>query len=346
MCVLQVRGEDARGLWIDRWSLIAVYNRIHFVSGSRAHVRMHLINMSDRHAPEVTLEIANETRPRAEKNWAYTLAGPPTHGYGYSTHTLPSPHPAPSPPPLTLRPHHHSSLLTLQYPSHPSSFTPSPTMGRPFMHRGLHTHRPSPLHTLRPFMHRGTLYWSYALHPHHVVLSCDVGSGECHRRYSSSSDEIWSGLLGHNGLLHRPRVSTPPLTLPDGTRLGIGHSATARGVYMHFLYEMSDQPPFAILRTSRPFRFFSARCAAANAADNFLREDHQDVLGSWPRHLFTHQLTPSARSLLRDGLRGTVSMCTRACACVLRDARTARHGGYVHVHASMHVRAYAVHAQP
>ena len=176
-------GEDARGVWVDAHSLFAVYNRLHLEQKEKNGyaVRMHVRNLSDHRAPEVTLRIDGEAPLRKEKNWA-------------------------------------------------------------------------------PFAYGGTMYFSYALHPRHVVLACDLRTGVCVRRHSTSSDGVWAALLDGHGLLDKARLSTPPLTLPSGQQIGVGHAATMNGVYMHFLYEMERTPPFAIVRTSRPFRFFSTRC--------------------------------------------------------------------------------------
>ena len=41
--------------------------------------------------------------------------------------------------------------------------------------------------------------------------------------------------------------------------IGIGHARTENEMYVHMLYELEPHPPFAVVRTSRPFRFFDGR---------------------------------------------------------------------------------------
>jgi hypothetical protein len=38
------------------------------------------------------------------------------------------------------------------------------------------------------------LYLSYALSPEHVVISCELASGNCHRAYNTSSAALWEGV--------------------------------------------------------------------------------------------------------------------------------------------------------
>jgi hypothetical protein len=40
----------------------------------------------------------------------------------------------------------------------------------------------------------GMLYLSYALSPEHVVISCELASGNCQRAYNTSSAAVWEGV--------------------------------------------------------------------------------------------------------------------------------------------------------
>ena len=105
-----------------------------------------------------------------------------------------------------------------------------------------------------PFVHGGRLFMSYGLSPEHVVLSCELETGICDRTHATPSLGVWSRL--NDQILEAPRLSTPPL-LVRGRYISIGHYRTGNTVYEQFWYEMQTEPPFAILRSSRPFRFFS-----------------------------------------------------------------------------------------
>ena len=183
-------GDDARGLWLDQWSLIAVYSRIRS-SRIPMIVSMHLRNLSDHHAPEIQLRIGGVELRRKEKNWMPFVAA------------------------VQAR---------------------SGTEAR-------------------------QLFLSYAIYPHHVVITCNAKSGFCTRVYNTTSQAVWSRLLVYHGLLEKASASAPAVALAGGQRhLGIGHASTGLGVYFHFFYEMQSTPPFTVLRTSRPFRFSTSRC--------------------------------------------------------------------------------------
>jgi hypothetical protein len=106
-----------------------------------------------------------------------------------------------------------------------------------------------------PFVHNGVLYFSYYLAPEHIVLRCEPRTGVCRTAFTSKAPHVWRRLLDY--IVEGPRLSTPPL-LVDGRYLCVGHFRTANTVYLHFFYEMQAQPPFAILRASKSFRFFSS----------------------------------------------------------------------------------------
>ena len=199
-----LHGNDPRGIWLDAYTMLAVYNRPHtrdaigFRHGA-VSVHMYARNLS---APgggsEVRLHVRGMKLRMWEKNWA-------------------------------------------------------------------------------PFVHGGQLYMSYVLMPEHVVLACDFPSGACNKTFATPAEHIWRRLADQvvDGM---PRLSTPPLLI-GGRFVSVGHFRTGNAVYIHFWFEMEPAPPFRILRSSRPFRFFSGgrhapgspqappwRAAAASAA--------------------------------------------------------------------------------
>ena len=142
-----------------------------------------------------------------------------------------------------------------------------------------------------PFVHRGQALFSYALYPQHVVLACSLQNGQCMRKHTTPSEAVFRRRTidewdKNPGLLSTARLSAPPLLLPARASrrtmmLGVGHSS-ASSIYYHFLYEMQTKPPFAILRASRPFRFFSSACPSgthpAVTAINFVTLEGERVM--------------------------------------------------------------------
>lgn len=104
-----------------------------------------------------------------------------------------------------------------------------------------------------PFVHEGELFMSYQLRPRHIVLRCTLHDGRCSVAYNTSSPHVWHSVADH--VVSAVRLSAPPIIV-DGHFISILHfKPTPGGMYQHAFYEMQAEPPFAVLRTSRPFRF-------------------------------------------------------------------------------------------
>ena len=104
------------------------------------------------------------------------------------------------------------------------------------------------------FRHQARVYLSYRTQPAHIVLSCDLETGNCTTAYTVESPQAWA-LLGDRTVETGgfARLSTPAI-LVHGVNVAVGHYRVHFGVYIHFFFSFEPNPPFAILRTSKPFR--------------------------------------------------------------------------------------------
>ncbi len=181
-------GSDARGIWFDRYTLLAMYNRATATRTASGQLEITAVTMFARNvsAPpqeqrEVELRVSGMPIRSWEKNWV-------------------------------------------------------------------------------PFSHDGRLYVQYSLAPEHVVLACDLASGNCTREHATDTTTLWARVTDYTFGASRsrgPRLSAPPL-LVQGRLISVGHVNSVHHVYVHFFFEMEPQPPFALLRVSRLFRFFSS----------------------------------------------------------------------------------------
>ena len=109
------------------------------------------------------------------------------------------------------------------------------------------------------FRHQGRAYLSYRTQPAHIVLSCDLETGDCTTAYTAESPHAWALLrdrtVESGGLA---RLSTPAI-LVHGVHVAVGHLRVHDSVYIHFFFSFEPNPPFAILRTSKPFRILRNR---------------------------------------------------------------------------------------
>lgn len=123
-----------------------------------------------------------------------------------------------------------------------------------------------------PMVYDGQLFMSYALHPHHIVLSCKVISGICSLAYNTSSPSMLGRPLDPDSHKSDERLSfSTPSLMVRGRRIAVGHFHTAASaVYYHVLLEMQPSPPFAIISSSRPFRFFTRGCGHGHQDSRFI----------------------------------------------------------------------------
>lgn len=96
-----------------------------------------------------------------------------------------------------------------------------------------------------PFVYDNELYLSYNLSPH-IVLHCDIETGKCTEVHNSTS-----------ALPNNIRGSSQSIPW-KGKYIGVAHITKEnilKREYVHYFYLMESTPPFAITKSSTPFRF-------------------------------------------------------------------------------------------
>jgi len=112
-----------------------------------------------------------------------------------------------------------------------------------------------------PFTHKGKLYFSYSIHPHHVVLRCDLSNGECKKVHETSTDLHFYAphLRGTSNLVERADHF-----------LGLAHFHVRSFInvvglkYFHTFYKMEKTPPFNITVAKKYFSFPCSNDALCN----------------------------------------------------------------------------------
>lgn len=215
-------GVDARGFWLNPYTLLAVYTR-HRTSvpvgffPSRVHMLMHARNMSaGPDAKGVELRLQGLRAKRWEKNWA---------------------------------PFVHEGQLYMSYVIWPEHIVLRCSLERGVCIPAFNSSSPklwsSVLDHVSSGMHAGA--WYMCIHIH-------VAHAHAHAQHVHVHVHIQPRSLSVGLMTAGPRLSTPPM-LVDGRFISAYHFRPGPNlVYFHGFFEMQAQPPFALLRTSRVFR--------------------------------------------------------------------------------------------
>lgn len=110
-----------------------------------------------------------------------------------------------------------------------------------------------------PFEYRDEILLSYRLQPH-IVLRCSFTNGSCVQAHRTSSLAAWRMELVCGNRSAMARGSSPVVHIDDERRgekrwVGVAHFRCPNGVYEHAFFEQEPAPPFAVVRTSPPWRF-------------------------------------------------------------------------------------------